>query len=891
MYIPLKNSFRKDLIVTLIETEESVSKRYLIKDPVSKETFEFGEEEYFLCISMDGDSTISQISTAFENRFGLAISEKDLNQFSAQISEFGLLEPYQVQAPGSVPASLSNSQTLLLQNPQVKTREEDRGVQVENQTQLPEKKKNKQLILACPNPNGLFSLLVRVLKPYKPLFLILMWLLIPGFILTVLTLINNFSIYEREQHLYVKSTPWIFYHLTNITSVNLSSKLAQGIVCTYYGEAIKEFGIQLRLGIVPRGYINKNQIWKLKREEQLWCFGTPILVRMSFFVLGILTWYCTRTNLNGLPAWALSLGYMGLTDFIFDSSPLWPSDGYKWLMAYFRLSPKLIMQNRLIWQMMLTFRPLPRHLTFFEKFKLKALAAGMVIAWGFLAFLIARHAGFGILESISPGIFSPGAAVVIIAVPFGLALHWWITMQMKTGTSKKYKSKTVAPSRLNQSPNQPEVADWSVENIPIPRKRLQSFGKKTKSWAKNLVRILLIVGFGILLFWPYPYRPGGSVQLLPPTQQQIQAQVDGKITQVFFKGGDGQWIKTGTVIANMEAVDLENSVLITQEQVRQQQAEVEKQQANLNKLLATPKKEDVEVAKQQVEVAKQQVEVANQQVEVAKGELQTAIGKAEFSARQAARFNELYKTGAFSLQQYENAQKEAQTDRNTVEEKKLNVEEVKQNVKTKQQNLQTAQANLALVMSGPYPQDIEAARKEVEAAQATLKRLQQQLKYNQEQIKRTPLEMPIDGYLVTSDLDQKMGRYLKQGEVFAVAEDNRNIRGEVRIPEYNVGEFAVNGKVEIKLLAYPDKPLTGKVISIEPTASTTATGSPTSSERSENSSEKFIRVIIDIPNTEKILKAGMSGYAKIEGRTMPLILAFMRPVIRFLQIEVWSWIP
>jgi multidrug resistance efflux pump len=194
-------------------------------------------------------------------------------------------------------------------------------------------------------------------------------------------------------------------------------------------------------------------------------------------------------------------------------------------------------------------------------------------------------------------------------------------------------------------------------------------------------------------------------------------------------------------------------------------------------------------------------------------------------------------------------------------------------------------------MSGPYPQDIEAARKEVEAARANLRRLQQQLKFNQDQIKRTPLLMPIDGYLVTPDLDQKVGGYLKQGEVFAVAEDNRNIRGEVRIPEYNAGEFSVGRTVVIKLLAYPDKPIIGKVISIEPTASNSATGSPVPSERAENSKERFIRVIIDIPNTEKILKAGMSGYAKIEGRTMPFIVAFARPIIRFVQIEVWSWIP
>jgi multidrug resistance efflux pump len=408
---------------------------------------------------------------------------------------------------------------------------------------------------------------------------------------------------------------------------------------------------------------------------------------------------------------------------------------------------------------------------------------------------------------------------------------------------------------------------------------------------KKFIRLSLLVALGILLFLPYPYRPGGVIKISPPTQQQIQAQVKGKITKVFFEGGDGQWIKAGTVIANLEAVDIENSVLITQEQVRQQQAELEKQQANLKKLLATPRKEDVEVAKQQVEVDKQQVEVAKQQVEVAQEQLKTAIGKAEFSSRQAERYKALYNTGAFSLQQYENSAKDAETDRSNVEEAKQNVEEAKQNVEKKRQDIKKAEANLASVLSGPFPEEIEAARKEVEAARANLKRFQQQLKYNQDQVKRTPLVMPIDGYLVTSSLNQKVGSYLEQGETFAVAEDNRHIRGEVEVPEYDIGDFSVGRKVEVKLLAYPDKPLTGEVVSVEPIAASDSTKLTNADESTSSLTEQFVKVTVDLPNTDRLLKAGMSGYAKIEGRTMPVFAAFTRSIVRFVQVEIWSWLP
>ena len=108
----------------------------------------------------------------------------------------------------------------------------------------------------------------------------------------------------------------------------------------------------------------------------------------------------------------------------------------------------------------------------------------------------------------------------------------------------------------------------------------------------------------------------------------------------------------------------------------------------------------------------------------------------------------------------------------------------------------------------------------------------------------------------------------------------------MQIPEYSTGDFVLNGKVEIKLLSYPDKPLVGKVISIQPNAVSQSTNS---TETSAN--ERVINVIVDVPNPDEKLKAGMTGYAKIEGKTLPLIVAFTRPIVRFIQVEVWSWLP
>jgi multidrug resistance efflux pump len=111
------------------------------------------------------------------------------------------------------------------------------------------------------------------------------------------------------------------------------------------------------------------------------------------------------------------------------------------------------------------------------------------------------------------------------------------------------------------------------------------------------------------------------------------------------------------------------------------------------------------------------------------------------------------------------------------------------------------------------------------------------------------------------------------------------------VAEYNVGEFILGASVEIKLLAYPNKPFIGKVVSIEPAASAQDAPSTTIKEPTATITDRFIRVIVDIPNREEILKSSMTGYAKITGSTKPAIVAFSRPITRFIEVEMWSWLP
>ena len=77
----------------------------------------------------------------------------------------------------------------------------------------------------------------------------------------------------------------------------------------------------------------------------------------------------------------------------------------------------------------------------------------------------------------------------------------------------------------------------------------------------------------------------------------------------------------------------------------------------------------------------------------------------------------------------------------------------------------------------------------------------------------------------------------------------------------------------------------GKVLSIQPAAM------PSSNQKQTVFGTRMFNVLIEIEKPPFALKAGMTGYAKISAGFQPLGLLLARPTMRFIQIEVWSWLP
>lgn len=258
-------------------------------------------------------------------------------------------------------------------------------------------------------------------------------------------------------------------------------------------------------------------------------------------------------------------------------------------------------------------------------------------------------------------------------------------------------------------------------------------------------------------------------------------------------------------------------------------ASLENEQAELNLLNAGAKPQEVEKARQQLDTAKT---------------------NHEFSDKEAKRLNALYKGGAVSQEEYDAAAKTASVD---------------------SQNVKVSKANLELVMSG-------ARKEEIEAQEALVRDLEARLKYYAENLERCVVKAPIPGQVMTPHLDKAVGRILSENEHLLTVQDSTVIQAEVYMPEAEMDQDRIGARVKVRPWAYPTSIFYGQVKSVAPKA-----------EESPNG--KVVRVITEIPNPDLTLKPDMTGEAKIEGGSKPLIVAFTRSIVRFVMVEVWSWLP
>ncbi|MCW8830440.1 MAG: efflux RND transporter periplasmic adaptor subunit [Gammaproteobacteria bacterium] len=411
----------------------------------------------------------------------------------------------------------------------------------------------------------------------------------------------------------------------------------------------------------------------------------------------------------------------------------------------------------------------------------------------------------------------------------GVATFLVIVFLMLSNIQRQKKFTENLKTSLRERHGQSSTSDWKRENMSNIKEGLGDVTDMLSKRAKNpnneklnrpYLKYFVIAVLCGCLFLPYQYEAGGSAEVFPIARNEIYAETSGVIDKVLFDGGE--WVEEETVIAQ-----LSNHKQI--KDVRSTELSIKKIQEDIEVLLTTPSEEDINLAEQQ---------------------LATANLVLKYSVDNYQRIENLYKSQTVSLDDYSEALEEMEVNRQKKIEKEAALLAIKNQINQHQ----------------------------IDSMKAERMRLEEELANNQELLRRTSLRAPISGQIITTNLQDLKYKYLESGDLFAEVEDTRRVRVEVSIPEADIGEIRKNSDVELKLWAYPDSSLHGKVYEIYPVTENATFGA-------------VVKVVAMFPNENRLLRTGMTGHAKIISNEVFVITAFTRAIINFIKIEMWSWLP
>jgi multidrug resistance efflux pump len=144
-------------------------------------------------------------------------------------------------------------------------------------------------------------------------------------------------------------------------------------------------------------------------------------------------------------------------------------------------------------------------------------------------------------------------------------------------------------------------------------------------------------------------------------------------------------------------------------------------------------------------------------------------------------------------------------------------------------------------------------------------------------IANAQLRSPIDGIVMTPDLQNAAGEHLDAGAAFAQVLDLASARVNIAVDQEDAKLVRAGQSAAIKLDSFPAQTLRGRVFSVSPEA------------QLAGASRVFYAHVL-LPNGSAELRTGMDGRAKISAGLRPAGFVLLRGPALWLWKTLWDWI-
>jgi multidrug efflux pump subunit AcrA (membrane-fusion protein) len=399
--------------------------------------------------------------------------------------------------------------------------------------------------------------------------------------------------------------------------------------------------------------------------------------------------------------------------------------------------------------------------------------------------------------------------------------------------------------------------------------------RRSAGWACILVAVP-----ALLVVTPWEDRVGGSFQVRPALRCELRAAVAGFIQAV--QVGEGDRVEPGAIVVRLGVPDLAS-------RLAQKRAEVREARSKLSLLQAGPRPEEVLEQGHRVDRTRTWRDQAERDLartgkaldwELARLDEQIAqandeLSQARTSLQRAGRLLAGHTGGAISLEEYGEANKRYRVCRHQVEQARnqkqarqaLGTQEAEAELARRQKELADAQGALTLLQAGSRPEEVEAER-------ARLARLQEEASYLQGMQARLQVCSPGAGVITTPHLKEKIGQYVREGDLIAVVEEPAALEAEITLAEQDVARVQPGQPVALKARALPFETFPTQVDRVAPAAG-------------RGDVQNTVIVYCRLTTAGEELRPGMSGYARIDiGRRS--VGAILRDRgLRYVHTEFW----
>jgi putative peptide zinc metalloprotease protein len=627
-----------------------------------------------------------------------------------------------------------------------------------------------------------------------------------------------------------------------VLTVTTAHEFAHGVTCKRFGGQVNEIGFML-LYFQPAFYCNVSDAWLIpEKSKRLWVSFAGAYFEMLVWAVATVAWRITEPD-TWMNFVALVIMATSGIKTLFNLNPLIKLDGYYLLSDYLEI-PNLRQKSlaalkaraRGLWNLStdalyVRGREERIYLGYGALASIYSTSLISLVAWKFGTYLTTRYQGVGFL-----------AFGALLLAAFHRPLRHAVT-KVKGQTGPE----SAAPSR---------TGPWRLA--------------------------ILAIGLGIVVVMPASLKVSGNFRILPASKGEIRAQIDGILAEIFKDEGDQ--IEPGDTIARLD--DREYS-----SELQKIDAQIVQAQARRDMLRSGPRREEIQLARSELDNAalrrqhgETMYEDAGRFRDAQISRVQTSVEKAEqrlqFARNDLDRVQTLAAAGLVARTNLEQAEHEVAVRERELEEARSSARmaisdentDARKERDVAAQEFSRAEGRLRLLMAGSRPE-------EVKVADAEVARLRAERAYVEQQLQLARVVSASAGVITTPKLRERRGERVSRGDLIANVHDQSTVTAEIMISEKEIADVHVGQTVLVKARAYPDTAFTSHITAIAPIAVDDPRGL----------GGRMIRVMTDIDNRSRLLKAEMTGTAKIYCGTRRVFDIATRRIARYVRVEFWSW--